>query len=53
MTATLKSETPEVKIGRSGGPAPMDGIDAMLRGRYSQEPFVTWLAKRIRNIYPK
>ena len=53
MTVTLKTETPEVKIAQQGGSVPMDAIDAMLIGRNAQEPFLGWLAKRIRNIYPK
>ncbi|MEM7222774.1 MAG: hypothetical protein AAF495_07345 [Pseudomonadota bacterium] len=53
MTVTLKSEPAEVKLDRTGGPVPMDNIDAMLRGRYSQEPLLLWVGKRIRHLYPK
>ena len=53
MTATLKAKAPRAAEAQSGRPAPMDPTDAMLRGRYSQEPFLSWIAKRIRNFYPK
>lgn len=53
MTARLNAKAPKATAAQSGGPAPMDPTDAMLRGRYAQEPFLSWIAKRIRNFYPK
>lgn len=32
---------------------PLDPVDAMLRGRYTQESFARWVWKRIRDLYPK
>jgi len=35
------------------GSQPMDPVDAMLRGRYTQESFTVWVLKRICDLYPK
>jgi hypothetical protein len=38
---------------RKIGSQPMDPVDAMLRGRYSQKNFTIWVLKRICDLYPK
>ena len=53
MTMTLYTETPKVKIGQTVAPTLMEGNDDAPLERFRQEPFQAWLAKRIRNVYPK
>lgn len=53
MTETRNADTHEIGTAQQSGLTRMDNIDAMLQGRYSQEPFLPWLAKRIRNVFPK
>ena len=38
---------------RKAGDAPMEPVDAMLRGRYAQKSFTVWVLKRICDLYPK
>ena len=42
-----------VTAGRKAGSKPMDPVDAMLRGRYTQESFTVWVLKRMCDLYPK
>ena len=53
MTVTLNTETPAVKIGQLDGQFLAEGVDGSVPECYRQEPFQVWLAKRIRNVYPK
>ena len=53
MSATLKTQTTQVKPEPAELFRPLDPIDAMLQGRTAQEPFLPWIVKRLRHIYPK
>ncbi len=53
MSEIRNTESPEVNLAQQGDLTRMDNIEAMRRGRYSQDPVLPWHAKRIRNLFPK
>ena len=53
MTAHLEAQVPEPAARPAVPFKALDPVDAMLRGRYAQEPLWHWLRERIRSVYPK
>jgi hypothetical protein len=53
MTAHLQAEAAESSVRPAAPARAMDPVDAMLRGRYAQQPLVQWLRDRLRGVDPR
>jgi hypothetical protein len=53
MTAYPQTETADPPVRPAAPARAMDPVDAMLRGRYAQQPLMQWLRDRIRGVDPR
>jgi hypothetical protein len=53
MTAHPQAEAADPSVRPAEPARAMDPVDAMLRGRYAQQPLMQWLRDRIRGGDPR